>query len=66
MSKMFTLWRFIFSFSLAKSGTWANITKNDTEVSYFFSLNYQKHPDHGIRVIQLIILCFEFSIGYVL
>lgn len=38
MTKVFSIWRLVISFGLARSGTWSNTTGNEKRV-YLFSLH---------------------------
>ena len=55
MTKVFSLWRFVISVSLAKSGTWATTTDMETRV-HLISLHTVKHTD-----LNATALCFIFG-----
>lgn len=67
MHKTFSIWRFVFSLGVARSGTWSNTTKTGTELTHIFSVQFIKNPkyDDEYPALQLIFLCFYFTVGFV-
>lgn len=67
MHKTFSIWRFVFSLGIAKSGTWSNTTKTGTELIHIIAIHFMKDPkfEEQFPDLNIIFLCFYFTIGYV-
>lgn len=61
MTKIFSIWRFVISLGLAKSGLWCTTTEKNQRV-YIFSIHILKQDDNS--ALNILIGPFSIIIGY--